>query len=112
MSVNGHSGFIPDDRKHNVGGFPADPRECHKLIYVSGDFAVEILDEDFSGVYQVFSFVVRECNTFNKVENILFVRVSEVDRLRVFVKKRRSDDVDSFVCALSGENYGEQKMER
>ena len=105
MGVNGHCGFVINDRGDHIGRFAAYPRQLLQVGYIVGHHPVKLPGQDPGHAREMFCFVVGIGTAADVVQYLLFVGLGHGLWCGKALHKGRGDHVDPFVGALRREDH-------
>ncbi len=111
VRIDGEGGDFKGVDHYNAGGFMSNPWKFFQGLEVGGDLSVIFFDEHFGEAFDVAGLSVGQTAGFDAVENFFDGKFHHCLRGVGFGEESRSDDVDAFVGALRGEEYGDQQGE-
>lgn len=112
MRVHDDGRLIECIPKHDVGGFPPDPRQRDQVVHGAGDLSVKSFRQGLAAGDNVLSLALEEAGRANELFDVREAGLRQIRGGSIAFEQRRCDFVDSFIGALGRQDGCHEQFPR
>ena len=113
MGIHNDTATDPKSRtQHNIGRLTGHTGQLQEFLHAFRNSFFERLNDPSGRPYQILGLVPKKPRASYDLLQLSLIRLGHVAGCRIALKKLRRDPIHAHICALSGEDGGNEKLKR